>query len=938
MKFRLFIGFCLFSSVLCGQHRVQFERIGYNKGLPHLSVNFVYQDSAGFMWFSTVKGLCRYDGITCKVFKRRPDDSSSLPHDDASLLADVKKADFGVYFPALRKGARFHHLTETFSVEDIDSLSYKYPFSYRDSTAVSVHSAWELDLQSRRLMRTVNTGAEQVISLPSQLASAMYYGHIDHGEEVWIATSVGLFIVDPETKTVDWYQNDPDNPASIPENSVRHLYKDREGNVWLATYGGGVARAIIKDEVFKTFQHSPKNENSVVAGLLFGICEDKNGNLWIASEDNGISQYMLQERRFITHLHNPNNPHAPIVDYYRAVFCDSNGNLWANHSVFNPTTKQWRTFLAPRKPQNRILIKGYIEIGDTVYAFFEEKVCAVHRQTLQSSTFRVEIPGVVHQEDASIRCCFMNRRGQIFIGTRNGFAELDLQSRQAKHWRLQHPNPSSMGYGHIQAIYQTDDGRYWVGTRGGGLFIFDEHFERIEHQSTRNGFPDNVIYDILEDDNGLLWLTTNNGLLQVDPKTMLVTRHFTDRDGLPNNEFNHHCFTKLKTGELAGGGLGGFFIFNPKHLKPDTNALSVVLSDFKVFEKSFPLDTSILYKHHIMLDYAQNFFAFSFSACSYKNPDAIEYAYMLEGIDKTWIETQSATARYNSVPHGTYRFLVKARLGKGRWGEPREILLTLTPPFWRTTWFIVGVSLVLIILTVLAVSAIIRRKVRIQAEEIRRQEELKRAREVTILAERERISADMHDDIGSALTRIAMIAEGLKQQQNAPLDALNTLANTAREATAGVSAIVWSMNPRYDTLESFAAYLREKSRQLFEYASIELTIDFPETLPPLALSGEARHNLFLAVKEALNNVLKHSRATQAHLSMSLEAYLLTITVQDNGTGIAQMETYGNGLRLMQNRLKKIGGECWIVSDKGDGTSVRFRVQLEKPNEHKTPNP
>jgi ligand-binding sensor domain-containing protein len=453
MTFRLVIGFCLASATLCAQHRVQFERIGYNKGLPHLSVNVVNQDSAGFMWFSTVNGLCRYDGISCKVFKHRPDDSTSFPHNDASLFADVKKADFGVYVPALRKGARFHHLTETFSIEDIDSLAYQYPYTYRDSTAVSVHSVWELDFRSRHLMRTLNNRSKQIIPLPSQLASAMYYRHIDYNDQVWIATSVGLFIFDSNTGTFDWYQNDPDNPASLPENSVRHLFKDREGTVWLATYGGGVARAIIKNKVFKTFQHSPKNANSVVAGLLFGMCEDKNGNLWIASEDNGISQYILKEGRFITHLHNPNNPHTPSADYYRAVFCDSDGKVWANHSVFNPTTNQWRTFLPPRKPQNRILIKGFMEIGDTIYAFFEDKVCAVHRQTLQTSLFRIEIPGVVHQEDASIRCCFKNRKGKIFIGTRNGFAELDLKSRQAKQWRLQHPNPSSMGYGHIQAIY-----------------------------------------------------------------------------------------------------------------------------------------------------------------------------------------------------------------------------------------------------------------------------------------------------------------------------------------------------------------------------------------------------------------------------------------------------------------------------------------------------
>ena len=157
---------------------------------------------------------------------------------------------------------------------------------------MSVHSVWELDFRSRDLMRTLNNRSKQIIPLPSQLASAMYYGHIDYNDQVWIATSVGLFIFDSNTGTFDWYQNDPDNPASLPENSVRHLFKDREGTVWLATYGGGVARAIIKNKVFKTFQHSPKNANSVVAGLLFGMCEDKNGNLWIASEDNGISQYI----------------------------------------------------------------------------------------------------------------------------------------------------------------------------------------------------------------------------------------------------------------------------------------------------------------------------------------------------------------------------------------------------------------------------------------------------------------------------------------------------------------------------------------------------------------------------------------------------------------------------------------------------------------------
>ncbi|MFQ3596905.1 MAG: two-component regulator propeller domain-containing protein [Chloroherpetonaceae bacterium] len=914
------------------QNRIQFEPIGYNKGISHLSVNAIYQDSAGFMWFSTVKGLCRYDGTTCKVFKQIASDSTSLPHDETTFFFDTKEEGFGAYIPALRKGTRFHALTETFTIIDIDSSKLNIPLP-STPFVLSDGSTVELNLETRHLIRTFKDGSNHRTPLPSPITPMTYYAHLEHHDQLWIATTVGLFMFDSKTGTFDLYQHDPDNPASIAENSVRYLYKDREDNVWLATYGGGVAKAISRNVLFKTFQPSPNNPNAVVGGLLFGICEDKDGNLWIGSENDGLSQYIVRERKFITHRHDPNNPNTPRADNYRALFCDSDGKIWAGKSVFNPTTKQWRYFPATHSREN---VKSYLEIADTVYAFSFDTVYAVHRQTLKVSSFAIDMPGKVFGGYRTIRCCFKNRQGQVLIGTQHGFAELDLVSRHTKHWRLQPPTPSVLGYGHIQAIYQTEDGRYWVGTRGGGLFIFNEQFELIEHKSVRNAFPDDVVYDILEDENGLLWMTTNSGLVQLDPATQHVTRVFTVHDGLLNNEFNHHCFTKLKTGEFAGGGIGGFFIFNPNHLKRDSTTLSVVLTDFKVFEKSYPLDSAILFKRDITLDHTKNFFALSFSACSYKNPDAIEYAYMLDGVDNAWIETQSGTARYNSVPHGEYIFRVKARLGNASWGDVREIRLSITPPFWRTAWFTVGALLTMVMLIVLMVSIIIRRKVRAEREAMERQEELKRTREATLLAERERISADMHDEIGAMLTNITMIAEQLKQHpKNLPTDVLNMLAVTAREATQGVRAIVWSMNPRYDSLDAFAAYLREKMHQQLEAAPIELTIDFPDALPPMEISGEMRHNLFLAVREALNNVVKHSHATHAHLSMRLEGEQLTIIVQDNGVGIEQKETFGNGTHFMQRRLKKIGGECWITSEKGNGTQVRFQVSLTKRDKHET---
>lgn len=924
---RLIALLCLVAFPLCAQTRMQFERIGYEQGLPHLSVNKIFQDSMGFMWFSTIDGLCRYDGSTCKVFKHDDADSTSLPHNETSVFLPLPDGMFIV--STSFHAALYNPLTETFSlVSDMSALltSDLYihisPFFIADNDSV-----WRFNHFDRSIARRLKDGATKTYRnlFPSEDMLTFYALQL-HDEKLWFGTSIGLFVFDINAETMHLYQNDLDNPASIPENSVRHIYVDREKNVWIATYGGGVARVILKPRPFKTFSHSPNNPNSVAGGLLFGICEDKEGNLWIGSEHDGISEFRRREDRFITHLFDSRNPNSPKTNRYRAVFCDSDGKIWANGSVFDPKTRHWhRLPIVPKPNEDR----AYLEVGDTVYVFDGQRMHAVHRRSLTLNTSEMPLRDSLN----AFRHCYRDCDGRALVSTINGFAELDLPTRSLNNWRLVNPNEDAtrkvVHYGHVQCIYQTKDKRYWVGTRGGGLFIFSEKFETVENLNSRNGFPDNVIYNICEDDEGMLWMTTNKGLLKFNPNQKKCERVFTMADGLPNNEFNQYCFAQLRTGEIAGGGIGGFAIFNPKDLNAKIGDISVALTDFKVFEESQPMDTSMLFKQSISLNYHQNFFSFAFAAPTYANPKAIEYAYRLDGIDADWIETRATVARYNSVPHGEYLFRVKARLHNGEWSKERVAHLHIAPPFWRTSWFVGGMAVGLVTLIVVAVRAIINRRVRMEVAEVKRQEELKLAKEVAILAERERIAADVHDDVGATLTKIVMLAEALKQNaQSVSPEMLVRLANSAREATASVSEIVWSMNPRYDSLDTFAAYLREKSRQLFEASSIELRIDFPDDLPNLVLSGETRHNLFLAVKESLNNALKHSGASNVCLSLSLVQTQLTIVVQDNGQGIDQERLFGNGLHTMQKRMETIGGLCDVRSEKGVGTRAQFQICLK----------
>ena len=331
-------------------------------------------------------------------------------------------------------------------------------------------------------------------------------------------------------------------------------------------------------------------------------------------------------------------------------------------------------------------------------------------------------------------------------------------------------------------------------------------------------------------------------------------------------------------------------------------------------------------------------FEFRYTALSFMAPDKVRFKRKLEGLDPGWVDAGTErVAQYSYLPPGDYVFRVIACNNDGLWNEDGAWLaFKKLPYFWQTWWFgtlaiVLGAAGVGI-----AVTGVMRRRVRLKVEVLERQRALER--------ERARIARDIHDDLGASLTRISMLSQSARSEIDSQPEAaadLDQIYSTSRELTRAMDEIVWAVNPKHDTLDSLVTYLGRFAQNFLSAAGIRCRLDVPVHLPTLAVSAEVRHNVFLAFKEALHNTVKHARATEVRVSLQLLSHGFALLVADNGCGFAweELKTQelkpdglrsapGNGLLNMQKRLEEIEGVCEWETAPGEGTRVKFLVTVK----------
>jgi signal transduction histidine kinase len=356
-----------------------------------------------------------------------------------------------------------------------------------------------------------------------------------------------------------------------------------------------------------------------------------------------------------------------------------------------------------------------------------------------------------------------------------------------------------------------------------------------------------------------------------------------------------------------------------------------VLTAVAVNEKPFASETSAPRLGALELPHDKNTLAIRFAALEYTQPISAYYSYKLEGFEDGWTKPNRVPeARYAGLPPGRYTFLLRVANADGVWGpRPLTLPIAILPPWWATWWARIGALLLLAGGVALGIRQYVASRVRQRLREIEK--------EKAVNDERLRISRDMHDELGSGLTKIALLSEVTKQKMSRAQDDRDTgmleqITATSRRLTEKMGEIIWTLNPAADTLDNLAAYLQEYLSDLGDGLAVGIAVRMPENVPSTRLSNRQRQQILLVTKEAVNNAIKHAHASQITVSLVLAEGAAAFKVVDDGAGFISAEPSElagkrNGLGNMVVRMKSIDGWCRIHTTPGGGTVVDYGIKL-----------
>jgi signal transduction histidine kinase/ligand-binding sensor domain-containing protein len=748
----------------------------------------------------------------------------------------------------------------------------------------------------------------------------------DSYDRLWVpSASMGLFCYDfSKSKTFRYYHNNA-KLTSLPSNYITVLECDQSSNLWIGTDGGGVCKLDLKPSRFNLF---PSEESDYPLKDYFIKClyEDDLQRIWFGTNSNGLGIYEPQTQKLKTFLHNEKSRQSLPGNSVSVIFRDRQKNMWIGTdmgiALFNEERNTFTTI--PLE-----IPSHYIPSRPFVFRI---------TQTRDGDILAATMYGLIRIRKDNTG----NFHGTLEFSSRYGnFWMIDIaETPDGGLWMAAPLNGlfhTGFGYGRdsfivkekffsgidLRSLHRDERDPYllWIAS-GKGLIRMNTRTKQFEVFNEENGMANSYVYGILEDEKHNLWMSTNAGLIYFD-RNKNSFQNFTVNDGLQSNEFNTGAFHKGASGKFYFGGIKGFNWF--KDVNPGlTNKPFVAVTDIAVNDGPFQKDNDFFTKKLIRLAYDQNNLSFRFAALDFTRPAANKIQYRLEGWDPNWVITEAKSVRYSNLSPGTYTLRIKASNSDGIWSDEQSFIVHIEAPFWKRWWFYSLAGLAVLVTAIFVTKGIAQRKLRQQLHELEKQR--------AIEAERNRISKDMHDEIGSGLTHIALMSELIQTQKKADEELkkdVGSISSSARKLVESMSEIIWALNPQNDTLQNLLAYLREQTIAHFEPFDIQYSVEFPDEVPHIKLSNEQRRNLFLVVKEALNNALKHSGASEIRLTMEYANSSIAFCVGDNGKGLdeSKIKIASNGLKNMRKRMEDIGGTFHLQSDRA-GCRIRFSLPVD----------
>ena len=535
----------------------------------------------------------------------------------------------------------------------------------------------------------------------------------------------------------------------------------------------------------------------------------------------------------------------------------------------------------------------------------------------------------------TVRAIAQDAAGNLWIGTENQGLDFFKDGKFISSRAAENGLPGD----DISCLYADKAGALWVGTSGHGLARLQDG--KWARYSTKDGLASDSIGYIMEDDASNLWIGSNAGLMRIPKPSLndfaarmtnvISCRTYGKADGLPTRECSagsQPAACRTPDGKLWFPTIKGLASVNPADLKPHLQPPSVMIESVLVDgreQKTNRLDS--VWPPSITIPPGGEELEIHYTALNFSAPELVRFKSWLVGHETTWTEaTDERVARYPKLPPGDYRFHVEACNEDNVWSGPDAAVLAVTvqPQFWQTGWFRVAVILCLLGIVAAVVRYLSTQKLHRQLQTFQQREALEK--------ERARIARDLHDQLGANLTQVALLGEMAEADKDAPAEVeshAQQICQTARETTRSLDEIVWAVNPANDTLDGLVNYAGKYAQEYLALAGLRCRADLPAQLPAIPIPPEVRHNVFLAFKEAVHNVVKHAQATEARIRLRLEPEIFILEIEDNGRGMGSQPApqNRNGLRNMRKRMEDIHGEFSIGPGANGGTIVRLTVPM-----------
>lgn len=729
--------------------------------------------------------------------------------------------------------------------------------------------------------------------------------------------------------------------SGLSDNFVECLLVDREGNLWAGT-GAGLNR--IRRKNLAVFAQS----EGLGYGAVYGLAEVAPGVIWAAKPGDGL--YRWDGKSFNRAL----EPElSRRYSQLNALLAASDGSCWVGGSF---GVLHFRKPAAERPQPEPPALPGL-----DVLALAQDSAGTLWAGTRAGQVWRLSDGRWSAQERCAqpqaILAIIAEPDASVWLGTDGG----GLLHFQGSSLLMRLDKRNGLLSDSIRSLHRDTQGTLWIGTAGGGLSCWREG--RLAGTfTTHENLPDDIISQILEDDSGRLWLGSDRGLACVAKRDLLALGQgapgslYPQLYGRAEGMISEECTggfwpagLKARSGQLWFPTSKGIVVIQPRPRTALANPPPVMLEEVLVdgvpslnvsgtssdlAQRSGPQATAgpalppTTPSAGVTVAAGKHRLEFRYTGLSFSAPERVHFRYRMEKLDPEWVEAGTRRAAYYGyVPPGHYRFRVTACGGDGVWNEVgTSVELTVLRRFWQTWWFLGLVTLG--VLGSVGGAAHIAEKRKLH----RRLERLEEER--TLERERARIAQDLHDELGASLTRISLLSDLVKADKETPAQVethANKISQSALQTVRALEEIVWALRPGSDSLQSLVEYIAHFSMELFDGDRAHCRLDLPHDLPARSLPPDMRHNIFLVVKEALTNALKHARANEVRVQAKAAPDSLEIVIQDDGQGFAppgpSRQAKRHGLGNMRQRAEAMGGSLDVKSTPGAGTTVRLVVRF-----------